>query len=160
MIFSLQLVSCVQCNRIFLHHMICWTLWQLRTQSVLKAPRCKLHNCCRAHQNTVFSISDIAMQWQRFVIPISAQMASFLVLVIIVIKLFMYKIKAMELNEMGTLGCCVAFWQGSATKSWRFLLIMTYCSQYEGVWAVLIINTNVVFFCKFFKWSQWKSWES
>lgn len=51
-----------QCNRIFLHHLICWTLWQLRTQCWKKAPRCKLHNCFRAHQNTVFSISDIAMQ--------------------------------------------------------------------------------------------------
>lgn len=160
MIFPHQLVYYIQCKRIFLHHIICWTLWQLRTQSVLKAPRCKLHNCCKVHQSTVFSISDIAMQWQRFVVPISAHMDSVLILVKIVIRLLMYKIKAMELNEMDTLGSFIAFWQGSATASWRFLLLIAYCSQYEGAWAMLFLNTSLAFFHKFFKWSHWKSWQS
>lgn len=146
--FSHQLFSCIQWKRIFLHHIICWTLWQLRK------PQGVSHTTVAEPTRILFCVSDIAMQWQRSIIPISAHMDYVLILAKIIIRFLMYKIKAMELHEVGT------FWQGSATTSWRSLLLITYCSQYEGAWTMMFINTSVAFFHMSFKWSQWKSWES
>lgn len=155
MIFSHQLVSCIQCKRIFLHHIICWTLQQLRIHSVLKVPRCKIHNCCTRILCSL-SLTLPCSDWD----PLSQYQLIWTLWISekIMISLLMYKIKAMKLNEMGTLDCYIAFWQGSATTSWRFLLLITYCSQYECAWAMLFINTSVAFFHKFFKWSQCKPW--
>lgn len=98
--FFHQLVSCIQCNRISVLHILLLDL--MATEKTVDDENQKVQVTQLLQRSSKYCIlsiqSDVAMQWQRFIIPLWTHMDSFLILIKTVIRSLICKIKATGLN--------------------------------------------------------------